>query len=69
MSVVMRAQKCEAIPLQVGSHPPGVRRVRGLSLGLVAQLVERCPCTAEATGSNPVESIAEKIRLGSVHLR
>ena len=24
--------------------------------GLVAQLVERCPCKAEAAGSNPAES-------------
>ena len=34
-------------------------RTRRASGGLVAQLVERCPCTAEATGSNPVESMRD----------
>ncbi len=29
----------------------------GLELGLVAQLVERCLCKAEALGSNPSKSI------------
>ena len=59
MSVVMRAhcERSELVPLQVG---PGLG---GRDAGLVAQLVERCPCTAEATGSNPVESKAGFVRL------
>lgn len=51
MSVVMRAiANAVSYPAKSGTV------LGGRDAGLVAQLVERCPCTAEATGSNPVES-------------
>ena len=49
--------------ITVVSETPHISALKGRDLGLVAQLVERCPCTAEATGSNPVESKAGFDRL------
>ena len=49
-------EQSEALSSSLKGCEDSANHTRICRVGLIAQLVERSPCTGEATGSNPVES-------------